>query len=242
MNKNTKPFRLAILASGEGSTGEVLFDKATLLVVSNSQARVLERINKYNKEHRYRLNFELVSRAAFRDRAEFGQALFKVLKKYQINFISQNGWTVYTPENVLSFYKGRLINSHPGPLDPGYPDFGGKGMNDLVIHGAVIYFAKHTSRDFKTEITLHQVTREFDKGEIVAFREVDILKEDNPESLQQRVKNVERELLRDFWSEVEKTGEIKTIKKDTRVIKPGEEPILEEAKRAAIEKYSPNPK
>lgn len=237
-----KDFKLAILASGEGSTGEVLFDKATLVVVSNSQAPALERIKRYNKEHRYRLNFELVSRAAFRDRAEFGQALFKVLKKYQINFISQNGWTVYTPENVLSFYKGRIINSHPGPLDPGYPDFGGAKMNDLVVHQAVIYFKKHIDRPFKTEITLHQVTREFDKGEIVAFREVDVLDQDSPEILQQRVKEVERELLKDFWSEVEETGEIKTVKREDRVIHPGEEQILEEAKRQAIEKYSPNPK
>lgn len=230
-------FRLAILASGEGSTGEVLFDKATLVVVSNSQAPVLERIKRYNKEYKHRLNFELVSRAAFRDRAEFGQALFKVLKKYQINFISQNGWTVYTPENVLSFYKGRIINSHPGPLDPGYPDFGGAKMNDLVVHSAVIYFASHISRPFKTEVCLHQVSREFDKGDLVAFREVDILKEDSPECLQQRVKNVERELLRDFWSKVEETGEIKTIQRKERVIHPGEELILEEAKKQAIEKY-----
>lgn len=232
-----KDFRLALLVSGEGSTGEVLFDKATLVVVSNPQAGIIERIRKYNKEHNHRLNFELVSRAAFRDRAEFGQALFKVLKKYQINFISQNGWTVYTPENVLSGYRGKIINSHPGPLDPGYPDFGGAKMNNLLVHQAVIYFASHISRPFKTEVCLHQVSREFDKGELVAFREVDILKEDSPESLQQRVKDVERELLRDFWSEVEKTGEIKTIQRKDRVIKASEEPILEQAKKQAIEKY-----
>lgn len=236
--KNVKPFNLAILASGEGSTGEVLFDKANLVIASNPQAGIIDRIKKYNQKNNNRLSWETVSRAAFRDRAEFGQALIRVLKKYHINFISQNGWTVFTSENILNEYKGRIINSHPGPLDLGYPDFGGKGMNDLAVHSAAIYFKKNIKRDFKTEICLHLVTSEFDKGELVGFREVDVSNSDTPQILQQRVKEAERELLKDFWGKVEKEGEIKVIKREKRVIQKGEEEVLKEAKQAAYEKYS----
>lgn len=231
-------FNLAILASGEGSTGEVLFDKATVVIVSGMGTGIVERVKKYNSEHENRLKWELISRTGYRDRFEFGFALLRVLKRHKINFISQNGWTVFTPENVLNVYQGKIINSHPGPLDPGYLDFGGKGMNDLAVHKAVLLFKKHVNRPFKSEICLHKVTNEFDKGDLVAFKEVEVLDRDSPESLQARVKQAERELLIEFWSKVEKEGKIEPIQREKRVILPGEENILEQAKRVAIAEYA----
>lgn len=230
-------FNLAILASGEGITGEALFDRASLVIVSNPQAGILQRLKDYNAKSEKKLAWQVLSRGGFRDRQEFGMALFKVLRTHKINFISQNGWTVFTPENIITTFRNKIINSHPGPLDPGHLDFGGKGMNDLVVHAAVIYFKKNVIRDFKTEISLHKVTSEFDKGDLVGFREVEIMDDDTPETLQTRVKEVEIELLKDFWTEVEKSGEIKVIQREKRVILPGEEAILEEAKRVGIEKY-----
>ncbi|MBI2022497.1 hypothetical protein HYS97_01465, partial [Candidatus Daviesbacteria bacterium] len=158
-----------------------------------------------------------------------------------INFISQNGWTVYTPENVLTEYEGRIINSHPGPLDAPYADFGGAKMNDLVVHAAAIHFFNNVLRPFKTEINLHFVTKDFDKGEVVARREVEVYPADTPRILQQRVKVAERELLRVFWKRISLSQKIKPIKRDERVIKEGEEKSLEEAKRQAIKKWSTPP-
>lgn len=234
MNNN---FRLAILASGKGITGEAIFDLASLVIVSNSKAGIIQRIKDFNEKGN-NLKYMVLERSKFKDRFEFGEALLKILEEHNINFISQNGWTVYTPENVLKEFEGRIINAHPGPLDSGYPDFGGKGMNDLAIHKAVIYFINHIERPFKTELTLHMVTSEFDKGELVGIREVEVFKNDTPEILQERVKEEEKKFFHEFWSKVKMDGKIIPIKRENRVILPKEEKILEEAKKKAIQEYA----
>lgn len=237
--------KLAILASGNGSTAEVIFDLASLVVVSDPNAGVLQRLEKYeqsssanNQTSEKKLSHVLINRQNFKTREEFGEALLHILEEHQIDFISQNGWTVYTPENVVEKYRGKIVNAHPGALDSGYPDFGGPKMNDLVVHQAIINFVNKVQRLCNTEIDLHLVTEEFDKGELVAIKEVEVNKTDTAEQLQQRVKEAEKELLVEFWYKVEKTGKIETIQRKTRVIKPGEEQFLEEAKEEAIEEYA----
>ncbi len=230
-------FKLAVLASGEGSTGEVLFDIASLVIVSNPEAGIIKRVKEHNKNSGKNLPCIILNRSEYPTKEDFGKALLKVLNENKINFISQNGWTVFTPENVLEEFEGRIINAHPGPLDSGHLDFGGKGMNDLAVHATAIDFFQKTKRPFKTEVTLHKVTNEFDKGDVVAFKEVEILPGDTPGTLQQRLKIAERKLLKEFWDAVSRNGEIKKIEREKRVILPGEEKILEEAKKRAIAEY-----
>jgi len=219
--------KLAIFASGTGSTAQVLFDKASLVITNNPQAGIIERAKNVG------VPVEIIEREG-KSLEDFGGQLLLLLQDYEIEFISQNGWETLTPEAVVKAYEGRITNNHPAPLDPGYPDFGGKGMKGLVVHQAVLNFARSVERPFKTEIDIHLVTEEFDKGELVALREVEIKEEDTPESLQSRVKEVEKQLIKDFWDEVEETGRIEVIKRSERVIKLGEEIILEEAKREAV--------
>lgn len=218
---------LAIFASGLGSTAEAIFDKASLVVTNNPNAGIIEKAKQAG------LPVEIVERNG-KSLEEFGEELLRVLKKHQIEFISQNGWELLTPGNVIKEFEGKITNNHPAPLDPGYPDFGGKGMKGLAVHQAVLNFAKSVDRPFNTEIDIHLVTEEFDKGELVAIREVGIMPDDTPESLQMRLKEVEKKLMRDFWEEVAKTGKIEVIKREGRVVKQGEEQILEKAKASVI--------
>lgn len=220
--------KLAILASGAGSTAEAIFDKASLVITNNPQAGIISRAQDFG------LPVEIVERNG-KSLEEFGEELLQVLRKHDIEFISQNGWETLTPSNVVKAFEGRITNNHPAPLDPGYPDFGGKGMKGLVVHQAVLNFAKAVNRPFNTEIDIHLVTEEFDKGELVAIREVEVKSDDTAESLQMRLKEVEKQLMRDFWDEVEEIGKIEVIKRSERVIKEGEESILDEAKRKALE-------
>ncbi len=219
-------FKLAILASGIGSTAQTLFDLASLVITNNPNAGIIEKAKVAG------VPVEIVMREG-KSLEQFGEELLKVLKKHGIEFISQNGWELLTPGNVIKKYEGRITNNHPAPLDPGYPDFGGKGMKGLTVHQAVLNFANVIKRPFKTEIDIHLITEEFDKGELVSKREVEIQPGDTPESLQQKVKEVEKQLIRDFWDEVEETGRIKVIKRNERVIKSGEEKLLEQSKAQA---------
>ena len=142
--------KLAIFASGTGSTAEVIFDKASLVITNNPQAGVIERAKRAG------VPVKVVTRAG-KSLEQFGEELLAVLKKHQIEFISQNGWELLTPSNVIKKFEGKIVNNHPAPLDPGYPDFGGKGMKGLAVHQAVLNFAKVLNRPFKTEICLHTI-------------------------------------------------------------------------------------
>lgn len=241
---------LAILASGSGSTGEVLFPWTKLVVVNREDAGMIDLVRRYNDKHpdrqiglvvaprsKYRVE-SLDQETTFRlTQQRYGQRLLDVFDNFGINFISQNGWDVLTPKNVTDVFKGRILNSHPAPLDPGYPDFGGKGMHGLAVHAAVLYFAQRVRRPFTTEVTLHQVTEVYDLGELAMRTKVAILEGDTPETLQARVKEVEKKQNVLFWKTVAQTGKISVIKRPLRLIKPNEEGLLEEAKRHATEKY-----
>jgi folate-dependent phosphoribosylglycinamide formyltransferase PurN len=225
-----KVMKLAIFGSGIGSTAEAIFNKASLVVTNNPTAGIIQKAKDAG------LPVEIVEREG-KSLEQFGEELLEVLKKHQIEFISQNGWELLTPGNVIKAFEGKITNNHPAPLDPGHPDFGGKGMKGLTVHQAVLNFAGAVNRPFKTEIDIHLITEEFDKGELVAIREVEILQDDTPQGLQSRVKEVEKSLMKDFWDEVEETGKIEIIRRSERIIKSEELEILEKAKQEAIAQF-----
>lgn len=83
--------------------------------------------------------------------------------------------------NVVAAFSGRLVNTHPALL-PDYP--GAHAVRDALAAGAT-----------KTGTTVHFVDAGVDTGPIIAQREVEILPSDTEESLHERIKVVERELL-----------------------------------------------
>jgi len=85
------------------------------------------------------------------------------------------------PEN----YIGRVVNIHPSLL----PKYGGKGMYGLQVHKAVI-----ANEEKVSGCTVHVVDNEYDHGTIIGQKEVPVLSDDTPESLQARVQEAEREL------------------------------------------------
>jgi folate-dependent phosphoribosylglycinamide formyltransferase PurN len=106
------------------------------------------------------------------------------------------------------------------------------------IHAAVLNFKKMIGRPFNyTEVCLHQVNDEYDKGQAVAATLVPFIEGDTPESLQQRVKEVEKDQNKKFWQQVKASDSINPIQRTQRLILPGEEIILQEAKRRAILEY-----
>ena len=237
--------RLAILASGSGTTTEAIIKSkkvdVALVVTNNKDAAVVEKAQKLMVE------VEIVPRAPYKvvkdgvedmeaSRLSYGQVLLDKFAQYQVNWVSQNGWMVLTPENVVEQFEGRIVNQHPGPLDPGYPDFGGVGMYRIRVHAAVLNFARRIKRPFQTEATIHQVNEKYDQGELLMTHQVEILDNDSPETLQKRVLPVEHQLQIDFWQKVQNGG-VTSFKRTQRLILPGEEKILEEAKKLAIEQY-----
>ncbi len=89
------------------------------------------------------------------------------------------------PIEVISQFEGSLYNTHPSLL----PKYGGKGMFGIHVHSAII-----ENKESETGVTIHLVSKEYDEGEIVAQKSLKVYPYDTPETLQEKVKAIEREL------------------------------------------------
>ncbi len=232
--------RIALLISGNGTTAEQIIlavnsgtlkgIEPALVIASRDGIPGIERVMKagISKE-----DVVVIQPGDFENEKAFGEAIIKTCEARGVEFIGQYGWMQKTPRNVVERFRGMMVNQHLGPLDPGRPDFGGTGMYGRRVHAARLYFVRQTNHDFWTEATAQRVAVEFDGGAVLKRKQVLILPDDDVAALQERVLPVEHEVqietLHDFA-----TGQVKELKRETPLVLPGEETILEEAKRAAI--------
>lgn len=168
--------RVALLISGGGSTAQTVINATkhgklyglvtpALVISSDPHAGGLQKAQELD------VPCVVIERDMFSTQEEFGKAILTKLADYQIDFVSQNGWLMLTPKNVIEAFTDKIINQHPGPLDPGHPDFGGKGMfGARVMCARLIYCVLSQGEHLWTEATVHHVTEEFDNGELISVR------------------------------------------------------------------------
>ena len=242
---------LALLISGGGTTAEQILracnpktpgnhplsGKITpvLLIASRESDEGASGITKALLEGLAGPNVVVLKPRSFPSPLDFGEAIIKECEKRGVDLIGQYGWLPLTPPNVIERFQGRMINQHPGPLDPGYLDFGGKGMYGTAVHAARLYFVRAVGKDkFPwTEVTAHRVTEQYDEGAVIGRSEVPIEPRDTPYELQSRCLPFEHRLqiavLESFVN-----GTVEELEREERLVLPGtEETILKEAKRAA---------
>lgn len=250
---------LGIFISGSGSTAQAVVkacidgtipNTAPVLVISsNPHAEGIA------KAHALGVPTITINAKQFSNASEFGAMLLRILSRYEVDIVSQNGWFPLTPQNVITAYEGKIINQHPGPLDPGHFDFGGKGMYGKRVTCARIAFAWLTGADFWTEATTHHVTADFDKGTIIStekctfpFREAvqygHVTR--HPETLIEATTYVADSLLplehRNVIATIAafgKTGKFPVMKRDAILVKSEYERELKQAKELAL-KLFPN--
>ncbi len=236
--------KLAIFLSGSGTTAESILKaiqsdqllgvEIVCVVASKKEAGGIERLAQAGLS---RDRIHIISPKSFSSPEEFGKELIKVCKKYEVGLVGQYGWMVKTPANFIEAYKGKIINQHPGPLDPGRPDFGGKGMYGINVHKTRLCFVRKTNHDFWTEATTHFVTSEYDQGEVIGRKRLEILPNDTPDSLQERLLPVEHELQIEVLKKFA-NGEVTPLTREEPLVHFDEESILEECKKEIITKYS----
>jgi phosphoribosylglycinamide formyltransferase-1 len=160
----------------------------------------------------------------------FGEEILSACHLHGVDFIGQFGWLPLTPENVIDAYRGRIINQHPGPLDPGgIGDFGGPGMYGRRVHCARLAFVRWTApralkpgvagydEHFCTEVTSHHVTKEFDQGPIIGRTVVPIFPDDDVDMLQKRALPYEHKLQIDMLKAISKGNMPSFIRKKSLV-------------------------
>jgi phosphoribosylglycinamide formyltransferase-1 len=98
-------------------------------------------------------------------------------------------------EELLSAYRGRIINIHPSLL----PKHGGKGMYGVHVQEAVL-----ATGDKMAGCTVHYVSAEVDGGSIIAQATVIVEDNDTADTLAQRVQIEEKLLLPQVIGELKK--------------------------------------
>ena len=114
-----------------------------------------------------------------------GPSLHAALKSAGADLLVLAGYLKLIPLEVVRAFSGRLLNVHPALL----PAFGGHGMYGKRVHEAVLASGAKLSG-----VTVHFVNEEFDRGPIAAQWPVAVLANDTPQSLADRVLQIEHRL------------------------------------------------
>ena len=179
---------IAVFASHGGSNLQSLIDgcesglipaRIVLVVCNNKKAYALERATKHN------IPTLAITEKDFASYEEYALSLVAKLRKAEADLICLAGYMKMIPLELLREYHNRIVNIHPALL----PKFGGKGMYGIHVHEAVL-----AAGETETGVSIHLVDEHYDHGKILAQRRVKVLPDDTPESLQQRVLQIEHEL------------------------------------------------
>lgn len=195
MNSDTK--NIAVLISGSGTNLQALIDnqdkfkgEIKLIISSKEDAYGLER----GKKAGIKSVFE-------RD----NDKILKLLSENNISLIVLAGYLKILPKEFVSAYRNKIINIHPSLI----PSFCGMGFYGIKVHEAAI------RRGVKiTGATTHFVNEGADEGPIIMQKTVEVAEEDTPSTLQQKVLEVEHEIL---TKSVELFTEDKIYVRDNRV-------------------------
>ena len=173
---------IAILVSGSGSnlqriidcieSGEITNAKISL-VVADRDCYALQRAENHQIPN------QLIKRGK-----DFSENLEKLLPE-NTDLIVLAGFLSILNKDFCEKYKSKIINIHPALL----PKFGGKGMWGHHVHEAVI-----EAKEKESGATVHFVTSGIDEGEIILQGKFDVDENDTPETLAQKVHQVEYDI------------------------------------------------
>lgn len=120
----------------------------------------------------------VISPKDYADREVFNRAFLDKMTELAPDLIVLAGFLVILPEQMITAYRGRIINIHPSLI----PSFCGTGFYGLKVHEEAL------KRGVKiTGATVHFVDEGTDTGAIIAQKAVEVLDDDTPEILQRRV-------------------------------------------------------
>ena len=180
--------RIGVLASGGGSNLQSIIDacadgriagEVCLVISNNSTAGALERARREGIGARY------ISGKTHPEPAFLCKAILEAFADSGIEYVVLAGYMKKLMSEILKVYRNRVFNIHPALL----PSFGGHGMYGMAVHRAVIASGAAVSGP-----TVHLVTAEYDEGPVLAQKEVEVLRSDDPESLQKKVLEAEHRL------------------------------------------------
>ena len=178
---------ICVFASGSGTNFKAIIDsvksgflssKLSLLITNNPHCTAAE----IAKENGIAVSY--INRKLYPGLTDnlYSEKFLEVLEKNEIDFIVLAGYMKKIPDEVISRFRDRIINTHPALL----PLFGGKDMYGINVHKAVIASGMKVSG-----ITIHFVEENYDEGKIIFQKCCEVNNVDDEFSLQEKIKKLE---------------------------------------------------
>lgn len=181
--------RLAVMVSGGGTDLQSVIDgvqsgkipgKIAVVISSRPGVYALERAKKAG------IPGVVICKKDYADEQAFFDANLGALREYGAEGVILAGYLSILGKQMIEAYPNKIINIHPSLI----PSFCGKGYYGLRVHQAVLDYGAKVSG-----ATVHFVDEGADTGPIILQQAVSVLPEDTAESLQQRILEVEHEIL-----------------------------------------------
>jgi phosphoribosylglycinamide formyltransferase-1 len=111
-----------------------------------------------------------------------GDGYLPEIRQAGTNLIVLAGFLWKIPQALIDAYPRRIINIHPALL----PKYGGRGMYGQYVHESVL-----NAGEMESGITIHYVDEHYDNGDILFQTACPVLDTDSPESLANRIHQLE---------------------------------------------------
>ncbi|WP_205874552.1 phosphoribosylglycinamide formyltransferase [Mycobacterium camsae] len=196
------PARLVVLASGTGSLLNAMLDAAR----GDYPARVVAvGVDRDCRATQIAAGADIPAFAVrvgeHPTRDDWDAAITEATAAHHPDLVVSAGFMRILGRQFLSRFNGRILNTHPALL-PAFP--GAHGVRDALAYGVKV-----------TGCTVHLVDAGVDTGPILAQQPVEVRDGDNEETLHERIKVVERQLLVEVVAAIATRGVTVTERKAT---------------------------
>lgn len=205
--KAKQTFRIVVLVSGRGSNLQAIIDAINAGKLKSQIVGVISNVPKVfalERAEKHKIPTLTLSSKGLANKVYF-EELAAAVQMWQPNLIVLAGFMKIVNSDFISLFKNRIINIHPSLL-PSFP--GLHAQKQALDYGAKI-----------TGCTVHFVDEGCDTGPIILQRALDVLPDDDEESLSQRLLQVEHLTLTDAISLLE----------NNKVILQGRKTLLRES-------------
>lgn len=176
--------RIVVLVSGTGSNLQAVIDAVAAGTLPLEIAAVgADRPDTFGIERSAAAGLDtfVVNFKDYATRGEWDAALLDRVAAYKPDYVVSSGFMRIVAPSFINAFEGRYVNTHPALL-PSFP--GAHGVRDAMAYGVKV-----------TGCTVHFADAGVDTGPIIAQTPVAVHPDDTEESLHERIKVAERELL-----------------------------------------------
>ncbi len=179
-------FKVGVLASTKGTDLQAIIDEMkagkmegielTVVIGNKKYSYALERA----KSQGYKSIFIDPKNLT---REEFDKKVGDILEENKVDLVVLVGYMRILSTEFVKRFKHRIINIHPALI----PKFSGENFFGANVHEAVL-----NAGEEETGMTIHYVDENVDTGEIILQKKCEVLPTDTPQTLKERVQELEK--------------------------------------------------